>query len=73
MKALAKNPANRYQSAQELSEDLERVKQGQDVQATPLMPPGGDATQVISRAGRHAGAAAARARERAVGRPGSAS
>ena len=49
MKALAKNPANRYQSAEELGEDLERVRQGQDVQATPLMPAGGDATQVIAR------------------------
>jgi len=49
MKALAKNPANRYQTAQEMAEDLERVKQGQDVHATPLLPPAGDATQVIAR------------------------
>jgi beta-lactam-binding protein with PASTA domain/predicted Ser/Thr protein kinase len=51
MKTLAKNPANRYQSAEELSADLERVKQGQDVEATPLMAAGigGDATQVIAR------------------------
>jgi beta-lactam-binding protein with PASTA domain/predicted Ser/Thr protein kinase len=49
MKALAKNPANRYQTAESLYEDLERVKRGQDVEATPLLPAGGDATQVISR------------------------
>ncbi|MEX0985226.1 MAG: Stk1 family PASTA domain-containing Ser/Thr kinase [Actinomycetota bacterium] len=49
MKALAKNPANRYQTAEEMAEDLERVKQGQEVEATPLMPAGGAATQVISR------------------------
>ncbi|HEX6845206.1 MAG TPA: PASTA domain-containing protein, partial [Actinomycetota bacterium] len=50
MKALAKNPANRYQTAQEMVEDLERVRQGQEVQATPLLAAGaGDATQVIAR------------------------
>jgi beta-lactam-binding protein with PASTA domain/predicted Ser/Thr protein kinase len=51
MKCLAKNPANRYQTAEEFSADLERVKQGQDVEATPLMAAGigGDATQVIAR------------------------
>jgi eukaryotic-like serine/threonine-protein kinase len=51
MKSLAKNPANRYQSAEEFSADLERVRQGQDVEATPLMVAGigGDATQVIAR------------------------
>jgi len=49
MRSLSKNPANRYQTAQEFSEDLERVIKGQDVQATPLMPGAGEATQVISR------------------------
>jgi serine/threonine protein kinase len=48
MKALSKNPANRYQTAAELSADLERAKRGQTVEATPLLP-AGDATQVISR------------------------
>ena len=51
MRALSKNPANRYQSAQEFFEDMERVKKGQEVRATPLMAAaaGGDATQVIAR------------------------
>ena len=49
MRALAKNPANRYPSAREFKEDLERVRRGQTVLATPLLPAGGEATQVISR------------------------
>ena len=49
MRALSKNPANRYQTAQDFSDDLQRVIDGQDVEATPLLPAGGDATQVISR------------------------
>ena len=50
MKALSKNPANRYQTAEEFSADLSRVIAGQEVEATPLMPAApGDATQVISR------------------------
>jgi eukaryotic-like serine/threonine-protein kinase len=49
MRALAKNPANRYQTADEFRADLERARLGQDVLATPLMPVGGDATQVINR------------------------
>jgi serine/threonine-protein kinase len=50
MKALSKNPSNRYQTAQEFSADLGRVIAGQEVEATPLMPADtADATQVISR------------------------
>jgi eukaryotic-like serine/threonine-protein kinase len=49
MRSLSKNPANRYQTAKEFSDDLERVIKGQDVHATPLMPGAGEATQVISR------------------------
>jgi eukaryotic-like serine/threonine-protein kinase len=49
MRALAKNPANRYQSADEFADDLERVRRGEDVQATPLLLLGSEATQVISR------------------------
>ena len=51
MKALAKNPANRYQDAEALAADLERVKQGQEVEATPLLVAAGAgaATQVIAR------------------------
>jgi serine/threonine-protein kinase len=49
MKALSKNPANRYQTAEEFSSDLDRVVKGQEVEATPLLAGVGDATQVISR------------------------
>jgi beta-lactam-binding protein with PASTA domain/predicted Ser/Thr protein kinase len=50
MKALSKNPSNRYQSADEFSADLARVIAGQPVEATPLMPAlAGGATQVINR------------------------
>jgi eukaryotic-like serine/threonine-protein kinase len=37
MKALAKNPDNRYNSASEMDDDLQRFLSGQRVHATPLM------------------------------------
>jgi serine/threonine-protein kinase len=56
LKALSKNPANRYASAQAMRDDLQRFLGGQQVQATPLMatqtvvaPPVSTGTQVISR------------------------
>jgi serine/threonine-protein kinase len=49
MRALSKNPANRYQTGQEFADDLERARRGGEVMATPLLPAGGEATQVISR------------------------
>ncbi len=38
MKALAKNPENRYQSATEMQSDLERSLEGAPVFATPVLP-----------------------------------
>ena len=49
MRALSKNPANRYQTGREFADDLERARTGGQVLATPLLPAGGEATQVISR------------------------
>jgi beta-lactam-binding protein with PASTA domain/predicted Ser/Thr protein kinase len=49
MRALSKNPANRYQTGQEFADDLERARTGGEVLATPLLPASGEATQVISR------------------------
>jgi serine/threonine-protein kinase len=49
MRALAKNPDNRYQSAEEMKEDLERVRRGLPVMATPLMADAAQTTQAIGR------------------------
>ena len=48
MRTLAKNPANRYGSAEEFRQDLERARRGESVEATPLLPESA-ATQVLSR------------------------
>ena len=37
LKALSKNPANRYQSAAQMQEDLSRALEGRPVEATPVM------------------------------------
>jgi serine/threonine-protein kinase len=52
LKALAKNPLNRYQSAAEMRADMLRAASGRPVYATPLMPaeelpPAAMATQVV--------------------------
>ena len=50
MRTLAKNPANRYGSAEEFRKDLERARRGESVEATPLLPESAT-TQVLSRPG----------------------
>jgi eukaryotic-like serine/threonine-protein kinase len=47
LRALAKNAANRYQSAEEFRADLDRARRGLPVEATPLLPEAA-ATQVIA-------------------------
>jgi serine/threonine-protein kinase len=48
LRALSKNPANRYQSAEEFAQDIRNARTGGTVSATPLLP-AAEATQVISR------------------------
>ena len=50
LKAMAKLPDNRYQTATEMHDDLERFRNGQPVHATPLMDSAA-ATQAIPRDG----------------------
>ncbi|HET9248975.1 MAG TPA: Stk1 family PASTA domain-containing Ser/Thr kinase [Actinomycetota bacterium] len=52
LRGLAKNPANRYQSAEEMRADLERAKRGLPVDATPLLAAG--TTQVLAPPPAHA-------------------
>jgi len=56
LKALSKNPANRYQTADDLRADLERARRNEPVIATPLlaepaatraMPPGAQTTAML--------------------------
>jgi len=56
LKALAKNPANRYQSAAEMRADLLRAANGQPVEATPVLP-FDERTQAYAPVGAAAGAA----------------
>lgn len=56
MKALAKNPDNRYQTAREMRDDLQRFLAGEEIHATPLLagtttvaPAAASGTQVIRR------------------------
>jgi len=39
MKCLAKNPDNRYQTAEEMRADLQRLLKGEQVEATPILAP----------------------------------
>jgi beta-lactam-binding protein with PASTA domain len=54
MKAMAKNPANRFQSAQEMKADLLRFLEGMPVSATPVLPETAYAAAAVpaSRSGR---------------------
>ncbi|MGH3645723.1 MAG: Stk1 family PASTA domain-containing Ser/Thr kinase [Micromonosporaceae bacterium] len=54
LKALAKNPVNRYQSAGEMRADLLRAAAGRPVEATPVLPADERTQYVAAVPGRHA-------------------
>ncbi|MEO7803778.1 MAG: PASTA domain-containing protein [Actinomycetota bacterium] len=58
IKALAKNPDNRYETADEMRADLQRLLRGDSVLATPLMPT--DKTVLLSSPNAGAGASKAK-------------
>jgi serine/threonine-protein kinase len=49
LKALAKNPANRYASADDLAADLRRFRDGRDVHAEGVLAPPADLTTAVRR------------------------
>ena len=50
MKAMAKNPANRYTTAGDMRTDIERALSGRPVEATPLLGPPSDETVMMGAA-----------------------
>ncbi|MDQ1683070.1 MAG: eukaryotic-like serine/threonine-protein kinase [Frankiaceae bacterium] len=50
MKAMAKNPANRYLTAGDMRTDIERALSGRPVEATPLLGPPSDETVMMGAA-----------------------
>ena len=48
LKAMAKNPANRYQSAQEMRDDLLRARAGDSVAAAPVLAPAPASVRIAS-------------------------
>ncbi|MEA3056797.1 MAG: eukaryotic-like serine/threonine-protein kinase [Actinomycetota bacterium] len=51
LKALAKNPANRYPAAEDMAADLRRFRDGRDVLAEPVLAPPADLTTAVRGAG----------------------